>query len=139
MSSSDDETEKWACDVCKIEIAVRADGLARTQHLAGKKHKKKVAAAEREGKGGEGGTGAGGKATAAAGGAGGADGKAKKEIDTSKWWECDVCGYSLAFASKAAHLHGAAHRGAETRRSQFKEKYQPGDWLCRVHGRWERE
>jgi rubredoxin len=128
MSSSDDEVEKWACGVCKLEIAVRADGLARTQHLAGKKHKKKMAAAEREGNGGEGGKGAGG-----------ADGKAKKEIDTSKWWECDVCGYSLAFANKVAHLNGAAHRGAETRRSQFKEKYQPGDWLCRVRGKWGRE
>ena len=38
----DEEGEGWACEVCNITIAVRADGHAKAQHLAGKAHQKRV-------------------------------------------------------------------------------------------------
>ena len=40
VAAREDGTMPWRCEACKITISVRADGLARTQHEAGAKHKK---------------------------------------------------------------------------------------------------
>ena len=117
---TDGDDAPWTCDVCQITIRIKPIGpSAKDQHLAGKKHKKKEKAAA-----------AAGATTDASGPTAAASSKAAPGPDMSKWWDCEICGFSLASSAKEGHLSGKKHLYLARKHQEFKENQRDGDWLC---------
>ena len=104
------EVEHFTCDVCQATFPLHPG--AREAHMAGKKHKRKAAAA----------------ALAAA--------KTADEQKAIGFWSCRLCQCTGALASKRAHFDGAKHTGrlAAINALWAKGELKKGDWVCVKHG-----
>ena len=45
-AAESDGIPRWTCEICNVTIAIKGDGFAKTEHLAGKAHAKKARALE---------------------------------------------------------------------------------------------
>lgn len=104
------EVVHFTCDVCNATFPLHPG--AKEAHVAGKKHKRKAAAA----------------ALAAAKGA--------EEQKAVGFWECKLCLCTGALAAKRAHFEGAKHKGRLEAINDLwaKGEMKKGDWVCVKHG-----
>lgn len=110
----DPDSEVWTCELCGTTLSVRSDGRAREQHIAGKAHQKRVAAAE-------------------------AATREAEAVAQGEMYTCKVCGdLTLAASAREAHEGGKKHRARVAALEELVVKegddgatsFKAGDWVC---------
>lgn len=119
----DEAVETWTCPTCNVTLAVRADGHAKTQHLEGKAHLKRVKRMEKE------------QAKEAAAG-NEADVSAPAGSESAGLFACQLCACTVAASAKLTHESGSKHAAKLKQVSKLIDSrtMQKGDWLCVKHG-----
>ena len=120
----EEDSKQWTCEMCNVTLFCRADGHARTQHLNGKSHCKKVKQQEQQQQ----------QQAAAEGTA--AD-EAKPAGKVAGMFTCQLCACTGAASARLMHESGSKHCSKLAQVAALLGKggqMQKGDWLCVRHG-----